>query len=96
MSTMTVPELCLLCATAVMHGQGLTLTLPSGARWPAGFPRGELLSINKQGDKNVSFDPIRILAWMQKSTKAAQAVYGDFRPAMVTLSIEPTDTGAQQ
>lgn len=91
---MNVSELCLESAKAVLHGQQLTLTLPAGQRRPAGFPRGELLSVNQAGDRNVSFDPVKVLAWLQKSTRAAQAIYGDFIPAVVELTVRPTSRDA--
>ena len=64
-------------------------TKSAGKRWPTGFPRGELLSINQAGDRNASFDPVKVLAWMQKSTQAARTIYGDFTPALVELNLKP-------
>ena len=76
---MNVQELCFECAKAVIEGRHMTLTLPKGRRWPAGFPRGELLSVNLHGDKNASFNPVRVLAWVQDTTKAMQTIYGGFQ-----------------
>lgn len=65
-------QLCFDCARCVLAGGNITLSLPKGEKWPAGFPRGELLSENLEGARNVSFDPVRVLAWAQKAIKAGQ------------------------
>lgn len=66
----TIKELCLDCALCIMAGSNITLSLQPGAKWPAGFPRGELLSVNQAGVTNASFDPLKVLGWVQKRTRA--------------------------
>jgi len=82
---MDVPTLVFDSAKALMAGQNITLALPKGARWPHRFPRGELLSVGTNGARNVSFDPLRVLAWVQQATKAAQAIHGGFTPGASTM-----------
>ena len=53
---------------AILDGTDMTLTLPAGEKWPQGWPRGELLSVTATG-KNVSFDPLKVLAFMQRLGK---------------------------
>lgn len=77
---MDVPTLCAACTQALMAGQRITLSLPKGNKWPHKFPRGELLSIGTNGARNVGFDPLRVLAWVQQATKAMQAIHGGFTP----------------
>lgn len=75
---MNVPELVSACAGAVLAGTTITLSLPKGARWPCKFPRGELLSVNHEGTRNVAFDPVKVLAWVQMSTRNMRAIHGSF------------------
>jgi len=84
-----IEQLCFDCARAVIAGRNITLSLPYGDRWPAGFPRGELLSVNSHGARNVSFNPVRVLAWVQDSTKAMQTIYGDFQVTSATQTAAP-------
>ena len=46
----------------------MTLHLPTGQKWPPGWPRGKLLSVTSTG-RNVSYDPIKVLAYMQRTAK---------------------------
>ena len=78
---MNVPTLCLVCTQALMAGQNITLSLQKGYSWPPRFPRGKLLSVGTNGARNVSIDPLRVLAWVQQSTKAMQAIRKDFVPS---------------
>lgn len=76
---MNVPELVAACAGAVLAGTTVTLSLPAGTlRWPQGFPRGELLSVNAEGLRNVAFDPVKVLAWVQQATRNARAIHQGF------------------
>jgi hypothetical protein len=76
---MNIPDLCAACTQAIMAGQNITLSLPPGCSWPNGFPRGELLSVGATGCKNVSHDPVRVLAWVQRATKAMQSIHDGFQ-----------------
>ena len=82
---MNVPTLCLACTQALMAGQNITLSLQKGYSWPPRFPRGKLLSVGTNGARNVSIDPLRVLAWVQQSTKAMQAIRKDFVPSDSTI-----------
>ncbi len=53
---------------AILAGTDMTLTLPAGEKWPQGWPRGELLSVTPTG-RNVSFNPLKVLAFMQRLGK---------------------------
>jgi hypothetical protein len=77
---MDVPTLVFDSAKALMAGQNISLSLPKGARWPHNFPRGELLSVGTDGTRNVSFDPLSVLAWVQQTTKLMQAFSAEFVP----------------
>lgn len=81
---MKVSELVASCAGAVLGGTTVTLSLPKGAKWPHGFPRGDLLSVNHQGLRNVAFDPVKVLAWVQQSTKNMRAIHDGFRVTPTT------------
>lgn len=77
---MDLPTLCHACTQALIAGQRVTLSLPLGKTWPRGWPRGELLSVGTDGHRNVSYDPLRVLAWVQRATQAAQTILPDFAP----------------
>ena len=81
---MDLQTLCFSCTQALMAGQNITLSLPKGYKWPHKFPRGELLSVGTNGARNVSFDPLRVLAWVQQATKAMQAIHEGFTPGAGT------------
>jgi hypothetical protein len=53
---------------AILAGTDMTLYLPKGEKFPQGWPRGELLSVTEKG-RNMSFNPIKVLAFMQKLGK---------------------------
>jgi len=57
------------CAYAVIAGQPtVTISVVNGKR-PAGFPRGELLSVGANGAQNYAVDPIKLMAWVYSRTK---------------------------
>ena len=57
------------CAYAVIAGQPtVTISVVNGKR-PAGFPRGELLSVGANGAQNYAVDPIKLMAWVHSRTK---------------------------
>lgn len=70
---MTASELAALAAQCIAAGQSrVTLTLPKGWVSPKGFPRGELLSVNRAGERNVSFVALRLMAWMEREIRQHQ------------------------
>ena len=75
---MKVEDLWFDAAKCILHGCNLTLTLPIGQQWPPGFPRGELLSVGTNGSANRSYDPLKVLAWVQRATLSAKAIHGSF------------------
>lgn len=60
------------CAFAVLAGQK-TITISTTSKVPAGFPRGELLSVGTNGAKNYAVCPIKALAWIHAKTTARTA-----------------------
>ena len=52
------------CLAAISAGTGVTLSTPKGTAMPHGFPRGELLSENKQF-VNRSYKPEKVLRWLR-------------------------------
>lgn len=67
---MSPNELETACITAHLGGQDhVTLTFPKGAKIPKGFPRRELLSVNPAGDRNYSFDPLKVLMWLREQLR---------------------------
>lgn len=65
-------ELVMTCAFAIATGQP-TVTLSVRGMRPAGFPRGELLSVGTNGAKNYAVNPVKALAWVHGMTMAARA-----------------------
>ena len=61
-------ELGAAAVSAILVGTDLTLHLPKGEKLPQGWPRGELLNVTETG-RNMSFDPIKLLAYLQKLGK---------------------------
>tara|TARA_R110000868_G_scaffold74752_4_gene216282 strand:+ start:1170 stop:1394 length:225 start_codon:yes stop_codon:yes gene_type:complete len=57
---------------AILAGTDLTLHLPKGAKFPKGWPRGDLLSVTDKG-RNYSYDPLKLLAYIQKLGKLSYA-----------------------
>lgn len=55
-------------AGAILAGTDMTLHLPAGKKWPQGWSRGQLLSVTDLG-RNVSYDPLKVLAFMQRTAK---------------------------
>lgn len=58
-------ELAVQCVYAVMTGQP-TVTISAAGKPPAGFPRGELLSVGTNGARNYAVNPVKVLAWMHE------------------------------
>jgi len=60
-------DLAMTCALACATGQA-TVTITSRGARPAGFPRGELLSVGAYGSKNYACHPVKVLAWLHALT----------------------------
>ena len=59
------------CIAAHLARQRLmTVSIVPGQKRPAGFPRGELLSVGANGSKNYEVDPLKVLAWLREGWKA--------------------------
>lgn len=54
------------CLAAISAGTGVTLSTPKGQAMPHGFPRGELLSENRQF-VNRSYKPEKVLRWLREN-----------------------------
>ena len=63
---MTPKEMEAACLAAIPGGHGVTLSTPKGQPMPHGFPRGELLSENKQF-VNRSYKPEKVLRWLREN-----------------------------
>ncbi len=68
-----IEELCFDATKCILRGCRLTLMRPIGQSWPPGFPPGELLSISNEFE-NRSYDPLRVLAWAQRSVLRAKTI----------------------
>lgn len=67
---MELPDLCRAAVACIMVGSDrMTLSLEPGAKWPPGFPRGEMLSVGSNGMENRSFRVLKVLEWVQKRAK---------------------------
>lgn len=53
--------------TAKANGTKMTLVLPVRFKRPKGFPRGELMSDTEERGKVYSFDPDKIINFLQMS-----------------------------
>lgn len=55
------------CIAAHLARQRLmTVSIVPGQKRPAGFPRGELLSIGTNGAKNYAVDPLKLLSFLRE------------------------------
>lgn len=64
------------CAFAIIAGQR-TVTVSATGERPAGFPRGELLSVGTNGAKNYAICPVKALAWVHERTSRTLGVPGN-------------------
>jgi hypothetical protein len=62
-------ELVAAAANAILAGANVTVCIEVGKKFPFGWPRGELLCIALEKHKAYSFDPIKVLAFVQKCVK---------------------------
>jgi hypothetical protein len=60
------------CAFAVIAGQR-TVTVSATGKRPAGFPKGELLSVGTNGAHNYAVCPIKTLSWVHARTSGVEA-----------------------
>ena len=65
---MAPEELASAAVGAILAGTDMTLVLPKSEKWPDGWPRGELLSATERGSI-YSFNPLKVLAFMQRLAK---------------------------
>ena len=56
-------DLVMSCAYAIIAGSP-TVTISATGKHPAGFPRGELLSVGANGARNYAMNPVKVLAWL--------------------------------
>ena len=63
---MNAKEMEAACLAAIPVGHGVTFTTPKGTAMPHGFPRGELLSENRQF-VNRSYKPEKVLRWLREN-----------------------------
>lgn len=61
-----------LAVEAILDGGRMTMVLPQKVRWPKGFPRGTLLSETELRGRVYSFDPLKILAFIQQAHREDQ------------------------
>jgi len=62
---MTPEQMATDAAAALQHGTRVTFIRARGVKLPPKFPRGELLCENFDGTRAYSYDPLRVLAWLQ-------------------------------
>lgn len=60
-------DLAMTCALACATGQP-TVTISARGKRPAGFPRGELLSVGNDGTHNYAAHPVKVLEWLHGLT----------------------------
>jgi hypothetical protein len=60
-------DLAMTCALACIAGTP-TVTVSARGKRPAGFPRGELLSVGADGARNYACNPVKVLAWLHART----------------------------
>lgn len=64
-------DLAMTCALACVSGHR-TVTLALRGKRPAGFPRGELLSVGTDGAHNYACHPVKVLAWLHARMSSAK------------------------
>ena len=69
-SEKTLADIVMSCAYAIIVGQP-TVTISATGKRPAGFPRGELLSVGTNGERNYAVNPVKVLAWIHAKTSSA-------------------------
>ena len=60
-------DLAMTCAFACVSGQS-SVTITALGKRPAGFPRGELLSVGTNGAHNYACHPVAVLKWLHTSS----------------------------
>lgn len=58
---------------AIDGGYRVTMVTPKGFKPPKGFPRGELLCINADGDSVKQYDPVKVMRWLDTANSDQEA-----------------------
>jgi len=66
---MTLQELAKSANECIASKSRVTLVRKKGQKPPPGFPRGELLCENFSGDHCYSYDPVKIVKWIEMRAK---------------------------
>ena len=61
---MTPEQMAAEAALAIAGGAKMTMVRQRGMKMPPKFPRGELLCENHEGRHVYSYDPLKVLAWL--------------------------------
>lgn len=69
---MNASKLAVMCIEACALGLNRVTIAVTGVR-PKGFPRGELLSVGTNGQKNYSVDPVKVIGWMRDEIQRESA-----------------------
>ena len=73
------------CAFSIRAGQP-TVTISAVGKRPAGFPRGELLSVGTGGQHNYAVCPVKMLAWLHARRRKTPNVGAERPPEAVRSS----------
>ena len=74
---MTPEQMAKDAAEAMKAGTNMTLVLQRGWKRPPKFPRGELLCSHSNGRKVYSYDPKKVLAWLEANGLVSVAPSAD-------------------
>jgi hypothetical protein len=69
----TLAALVTQCTFAVLAGQP-TVTIAIKGKRPAGFPRGELLSVGSDGSHNYAVHPIKVMTWIHSTASRSATI----------------------
>lgn len=84
---MTPQEMATEAKAAMLAGTRLTMVRVRGIKLPPKFPRGELLCENHDGRNVYSYDPAKVIAWLNKYRLVAVEI--------LTPNVEVTGEGPQ-
>ena len=74
---MTPEQMAKEALAAVQAGTRMTMVRIRGKKPPRGFPRGELLCENSDGRNVYSYDPSRIIAWLNANRLIAVEILSE-------------------